>query len=159
MERISTLLVIHSAQRRATSFCCRRLERSTVVFDLEGFLVGLFRIQRLDELGLAKQELERINPIKLITQGFVGINRESRQIRRKGDYRSPPFRAGIPLLSPCLCYLECPISCESLFDAIKNDVVGQFGVSSLQRSVPATPMPNSGRFLPNATVFPFIPGV
>ena len=46
------------------------------VFNLEGFFVGFLRVQRLNEFGFTKQKFEGFDAVKLIAEGFLGINGE-----------------------------------------------------------------------------------
>jgi hypothetical protein len=55
--------------------------------EYERLLLGLVRVQRGDKAGLAKEEIQVLNPVEVIFQGFVGVygeisgdNRKSRAL-------------------------------------------------------------------------------
>jgi len=59
------------------------------VFDLEGFLVGFFRVDGGDETGLTKEKVQLAYPVEFGRQRFVGVDGEIRrddgQLTTSGD--------------------------------------------------------------------------
>lgn len=65
-------------------------ELQTGAINDEGFLFRFVRVKGCDETWLAKEEIEMIDFVELIFEGFVGVNREV-----GGNDREP--RAGLQL--------------------------------------------------------------